>query len=194
MKIKGVNVRIPPAVWVVFGLFAVLFLVLFLAGGCTTPAVLYWGIPLALFMVILAGISNFSLSSQYVRLLPEYESSSNLIPIRKLTLQMEGKPVRVRGVVQKVSGALLGRPRIIIYDGSAACIVFRSIPLSEKIAAGDNIEAVGMVVKKYLVAGAISVHGIGVRKCDADEFLPADYADEEEKKIRVSPVKIKKYN
>lgn len=194
MKIKGVNVRIPPAVWVVFGFFVVMFVALFFGGGCTMPSILYWGIPLAMIMVLLAGISNYSLSSQYVKLLPEYEESAKPTRIKKLTLQMQGKAVRVEGVVQKVSGVVLGRPRVTVFDGSASCIIFRSIPLEEKIAVGDNIEAVGMVVKKYLIAGALSVHGIGIWKRDNAEDLHLDYADDDDDEVKTPSIKIKKYN
>lgn len=195
MKIKGVNVRIPPAVWVVFGLFVVLFVAIFFGGGCTMPSILYWGLPLALLMVVLAGISNYSLSSQYIKLRSEYEGTAKPTRIRKLTHQMEGKAVRIHGVVQKrVSGVVLGRPRVTVYDGSASCIVFRSIPLDEKLVVGDSIEAVGMVVKKFLIAGALSVHGIIIRKCDDSEDFSLDYDDDEEKTVQPPSVKIKRYN
>jgi len=106
-----------------------------------------------------------------------------------------GKAVRVEGVVQKITGKFLGRPRLTIFDGSGSCIVFRSTLLDEPIAVGDNIEAVGMVVKKFAVAGALSVHGVGIWKRDNADGLTLDYAeDDKESETQKSSFKIKKYN
>ena len=60
--------------------------------------------------------------------------------IKNVNLNMQGKAVRVEGVVQNIKGKFMGRPKYQIFDGSGALIVFRSMPLEEKIEVGDNIE------------------------------------------------------
>ncbi|HJJ78738.1 MAG TPA: hypothetical protein O0X62_03145 [Methanocorpusculum sp.] len=83
----------------------------------------------------------------------------------------------------------MGRPKYQIFDGSGALIVFRSMPLDEEIKVGDNIEAIGMVVKKYAIAGSLSVHGIGIRKIENLSPIEIDES------IKAQPeIKIKKYN
>lgn len=192
MKIKGVRIHITPLIWCVFGFFVILFIASFIA--TKDFAFLYWGLPLCIALLLLPMISGYSLGSQYIKLLPEYENAAKPTRIKHINLQAMGKAVRVEGVVQKISGKFLGRPRLTIFDGSGSCIVFRSILLDEPIAIGDNIEAVGMVVKKYAVAGALSVHGVGIWKRDNAEGLTLDYEDEETTSQKSSSFKIKKYN
>ena len=61
--------------------------------------------------------------------------------------------------------------------------------MEEKIEVGDNIEAVGMVVKKYAIAGSLAVHGIGIRKIE--NLSPIEIDDSIKSK---SDIKTKKYN
>ena len=162
MKIKGIRVSISPLVWIIFAIFAVLFTWSFLSTGNT--AYLVWGIPLCLLLLTMPLFSSFSMSSQYRKLLPEYEEKAQSIKLSDLSLEMAGKPVRVEGVVQSVSGNFIGRPKLTIYDGTGTGVVFRSVLLDEKYAAGDSLEAVGMVVRKFAVAGGVTIHGVGIRK------------------------------
>lgn len=193
MKIKGVRIHITPLIWCVFGFFVLLFFASFIA--TKDVAFLYWGLPLCFALLLLPMVSGYSLGSQYKKLLPEYEDAAVPTRIKNINLKSMGKAVRVEGVVQKITGKFLGRPRLTIFDGSGSCIVFRSILLDEPVAIGDNIEAVGMVVKKYAVAGALSVHGVGIWKRDNAEGLTLDYADEDdETESQKSSFKIKKYN
>lgn len=193
MKIKGVPIHLTPIIWVVFGFFVILFVSSFIA--TRDPAFLYWGLPLCVALLILPLFSSYSLGSQYIKLLPEYEGAAKPTRIKNINLQSQGKAVRVEGVVQNITGKFLGRPRLTIFDGSASCIVFRSTLLDEPISIGDNIEAVGMVVKKYAVAGALSVHGVGIWKRDNEKGLVLDYAeDDAETEVQKSSFKAKKYN
>ncbi len=185
MKIRGVQIHVSPAVIIVFVFFVALFVWSYVATN--DFMYLYWGLPLSCCLVIIPAVSSYSLGSQYIKLLPEYEAQSKDIRIKNINQNMMGKGVRVEGVVQSVKGTFLGRPKYQIFDGSGAITVFRSLPLEEKIVVGDNIEAVGMVVKKYAVAGAVSVHGIGIRKIENLTPLEMDESIS-------SSVKIKKYN
>ncbi len=190
MKIKGVRIHLTPFIWVVFAFFMVLFIGSFIGTG--NYSFLYWGLPLCCGLLILPIFSSYSLGSQYIKFLPEYEEVAKPTRIKNINLQMQGKAVRVEGVVQRITGKFLGRPRFTIFDGSGSCIVFRSTPLDEQVMIGDNIEAVGMVVKKYAIAGALSVHGVGIWKRDNEEGLTLDYADAAAE--QKPTIKIKKYN
>ena len=185
MKIKGVKIHVSPAVIIVFVFFVLLFIWSFFLTN--DFSYIYWGLPLCLCLLIIPAVSSYSLGGQYIKLLPEYEAGAKDMKIKNVNLNMQGKAVRVEGVVQSVKGKFMGRPKYQIFDGSGALVVFRSMPLDEEIKVGDNIEAVGMVVKKYAIAGSLSVHGIGIRKIEnvnpleIDESITAD-------------IKIKKYN
>ncbi|MBR4987864.1 MAG: nucleotide-binding protein [Methanocorpusculum sp.] len=187
MKIKGVKIHLSPAVLIVFVFFVMLFVWSFFLTN--DFSYLYWGLPLCLCLLIIPAVSSYSLGGQYIKLLPEYEAEAKPMKIKNINLNMQGKAVRVEGVVQSVKGKFMGRPKYQIFDGSGALVVFRSMPLEETISVGDNIEAVGMVVKKYAIAGNLSVHGIGIRKIENLSPIEIDES------IKAKPeIKIKKYN
>lgn len=56
-----------------------------------------------------------------------------------------GKPVRVRGTVERVSFAWMNRPHITISEGGASVKVIMFTAPPEKIMVGDYVEAVGAV-------------------------------------------------
>ena len=187
MKIKGVKIHVSPAVIIVFVFFVLLFIWSFFLTN--DFSYIYWGLPLCLCLLIIPAVSSYSLGGQYIKLLPEYEAGAKDMKIKNVNLNMQGKAVRVEGVVQSVKGKIMGRPKYQIFDGSGALIVFRSMPLDEEVKVGDNIEAVGMVVKKYAIAGSLSVHGIGIRKIENLSPIEIDES------IKAQPeIKIKKYN
>jgi hypothetical protein len=137
---------------------------------------LYWGLPLSLLLLVIPLFSNYNLASQYARLLPEYEAEAQSCRIRQITLQMQGKPVRVEGVVQTVRGSLLARPSVVLYDGSGSITAKRSAPYDDTVRTGDTVEVVGLVMKKFTAVGELTVHAIGLRKIDGltQEDKPAE--------------------
>ena len=100
---------------------------------------------------------------------------------------MLGKPVRVEGVVQAVKGVWLCRPALTIFDGSAAIVAKKSVPLDEDIVVGDNVEVVGMVVRRFTIFGDVLVHAIGIKK--VENLTPL----EEEASVPPEEIRIKKY-
>ncbi|HJJ57443.1 MAG TPA: hypothetical protein O0X40_04590 [Methanocorpusculum sp.] len=188
MRIKGVTLHISPIVLAIFAFFVILFIVSTIATGDKIYVI--WGIPLSLLLLILPLVSSYNLGSQYKKLLPEYEESAVPHKIRNVNLGLQGHAVRVEGVVQKIQMKWLGRPRYTIFDGSASIIVFRSLLVDEPIVVGDNIVAVGMVVKKYAIAGAVSIHGVGIKKVDNLSEIELD----EDLSVPKKQIKIKKYN
>ena len=105
--------------------------------------------------------------------------------VKQISVAINGKPVRVEGVVQAVKGTWLCRPALTVFDGSGAIVAQRSAPLDERIVVGDNVEVVGMVVRRYTIMGNLVIHAIGVKK--TDNVSPLDMDEPAEK------IHIKKY-
>jgi hypothetical protein len=187
MKIKGVKISLAPMHYVVVIFFLALFVWSFFATG--DSMFLYWGIPLSLCLFVIPLINSYSVGRQYLNLLPEYEAEAKLCRIKQIGRVMEGKPVRIEGVVQGVKGKFINRPGYKIFDGSGAVVAQRSTPLDIDIRVGDNIEVVGMIVKRFAFAGDYVVHAIGVKKIDKLTPLEMDEA-----LVSSDSVKIKKYN
>lgn len=184
MKIQGVKIGISPLhIFVVIfflGIFALSYI------GTADMMYLYWGIPLSLAMLIIPFFNSYSVGSQYLKLLPEYEEQSKRVRVKQINHTMGGKPVRIEGVVQAVKGKLLCRPALTIFDGSAAIIARKSVPLDEEVVVGDNVEVVGMVVRRFTIFGDYIVHTIRVKKV---ENLTAFEDDEKP----VEKIHVKKY-
>lgn len=187
MKIKGVKISLAPMHYIVVIFFLALFVWSFFA--TKDPMFIYWGVPLSLFLLVIPLFNSYSVGRQYVTLLPEYEAASKPCRIKQIGRPMEGKPVRVEGVVQSLKGRFINRPGYKIFDGSGTVIAQRSTPLDIDIRIGDNIEVVGMVVKRYAFAGDYVVHAIGVKKIDTLTPLEMDEAF-----VSSDGTKIKKYH
>ncbi len=102
---------------------------------------------------------------------------------------MAGKPVRIEGVVQSVKGTFINRPGYKIFDGSGTITAQRSTPLDINVRVGDNVQVVGMIVKRFAFAGDLVVHAIGVKKIDTLTPLEMDEA-----LVSSETRKIKKYH
>jgi len=185
MKIHGVTIGISPLHILVVAFFLVLFTASYLA--TTEIMYLFWGIPLSLILLIIPIFNSYSVGSQYVKLLPEYEEQSKRVRVKQITLSVLGKPVRVEGVVQAVKGVWLCRPALTIFDGSAAIVAKKSVPLEVDVAVGDNVEVVGMVVRRFSIFGDLMVHAIGIKK--VENLTPL----EEEESPQAESIRIKKY-
>ncbi|MDV0441840.1 nucleotide-binding protein [Methanorbis furvi] len=186
MKIRGITIGISPLHIAVVIFFLALFIVSYIV--TTDPAYLYWGIPLSLALLIIPIYNSYSVGTQYVRLLPEYEAESKRVRIKNINLKTLGKPVRVEGVVQAKKGEWLCRPAVTIFDGSAAITAKKSVPLEIDIAVGDNVEVVGMVVRRFTIFGDMMIHAIGIKK--VENLTPFEEETETEP---AEPVRIKKY-
>lgn len=188
MRIKGVKLHLSPVILGVFLFFVVVFIACAIATGERVYVI--WGLPFSCLLIVLPLISAYNLGSQYLKLRPEYEEAAVPHKIRNVNNALMGHAVRVEGVVQTIRLKWLGRPRYTIYDGSASILTFRSLPPDEPIAVGDNVEVIGMVVKKFAIAGAMSIHAVIIRK--VENFT--DFEDEEPELPEQKSMKIKKYN
>ncbi len=186
MKIRGITIGISPLHIAVVIFFLGLFVMSYF--GTHDPAYLIWGIPLSLALLIIPIYNSYSVGTQYIRLLPEYEAESKRVRIKNINLRSLGKPVRVEGVVQAKKGEWLCRPALTIFDGSAAISAKKSVPLDLAVAVGDNVEVVGMVVRRFTIFGDVMVHAIGIKK--VDNLTPFE---DEPDTVPAEPIHIKKY-
>ncbi|HJJ99434.1 MAG TPA: hypothetical protein O0X23_04445 [Methanocorpusculum sp.] len=185
MKLRGVTIGLSPLHLIVVAFFIGLFVLSYV--NTKEAAFLIWGIPLSLVLLIIPVFNSYSVGSQYVRLLPEYEEQSKRVHIKQITLAMLGKPVRIEGVVQAVKGTWFCRPALTIFDGAAVIVAKKSVPLEVDVAIGDNVEVVGMVIRRFAIFGDVMVHAIGVKKVENFTQL------EEEDAPKIEEIRIKKY-
>ncbi|MDO5844487.1 MAG: hypothetical protein Q4Q53_05020 [Methanocorpusculum sp.] len=184
MKIKGVRITVSPMHITIVVFFIVLFIFEFFITGYQSMY-LFWGIPLALLLLVVPLINSYSVGKQYVKLLPEYEREAKPCRIKQIGAGTAGRPVRVEGVVQSKKGGFIGRPGYKIFDGSGAVIVQRSNPFDIEIKVGDNIQVVGMVTRRFAFIGNYVVHAIGAKIIENHSEIDVEMNKD---------IKIKKYN
>ncbi len=167
MKIKGVLIGISP-LHVIVSLFC-LSMFTITGVGMGDYIIIGWGVLFAIVLLVIPAYNSYSVSKSYEKLLPEYERESKYYRIAGIHDAMLGKPVRIRGEVEKVKGKLICRPAFTINDGSCSIVAQHGAPIDLDIKVGDNVEVVGMVVKRFTFFGKMVIHLIGIKKTDKVE-------------------------
>jgi hypothetical protein len=163
MKIGNVEVKVSIVAIAVFVIFAIFLLV----ASVLSPVVrsqLIWLIP-ALFMLLVIPIAlNYMSRSQYADLTPVYEAEAKTVRIKLINESMVGKPVRVKGVVERVYFQFLNRPQYLVADRSGAISVKMFTSPDEDVKVNDIVEVIGQVIHRYMVTGEPVINCVSIRK------------------------------
>jgi hypothetical protein len=163
MKIRDIELRIAPIQIGVLLFFAIFLILAFLMSGSTI--LLLYGIPMIIALAAIPVLLRHMSQSQYEALLPTYESEAQKVRIKAINMNMVGKPVRVEGVVERVSFDFLDRPQYLVADRSGEISVKMFTAPREKVRKGDIVEVLGTVMKRYLVVGEDPViNCVSIRK------------------------------
>ena len=163
MKIRDIELRIAPIQIGVLLFFAIFLILAFLMSGSTT--ILVFGIPMILGLAGIPLVLRHMSQSQYESLVPTYESEAQKVRIKAINMNMLGKPVRVEGVIERVSFGFLDRPQFLVADRSGEISVKMFTAPHEKIRKDDIVEVLGTVMKRYLLVGEDPViNCVSIRK------------------------------
>ena len=114
MQIGDIRVRVTPVALAVFLFFMALIGVYVFATGDVRS--LIWAVPAAVMLILIPAALNYMSQKQYASLVPVYEAEAKTTRIRAINLNMLGKPVRVKGVVERVYFQFLNRPQYLVAD------------------------------------------------------------------------------
>lgn len=126
--------------------------------------IVLFAIPVLLLLIVIPMGLRLLTQREYVSLLPLYETESKTIRAKAVERAQPGDLIRIYGTVESIRFSLLNRPNFIISDRTGSVIVKMAIPPPEKIHHGDRVEALGQVIRRYIVAGEPVINGIMVRK------------------------------
>jgi len=125
---------------------------------------LWFAIPgLIMLLVIpmtLAWMSRRSFAQAHER----SETKARAYKIGKLTPATIGEVVRITGEVQKISFQWLNRPHFHIQDATGRIRVIMFTAPANKVAAGDRVEAIGVVMKNPLKKTQLAISAISVKR------------------------------
>ncbi len=163
MKIRDLEVRITP-IQIGVLLFFVIFLI-FAYWTSRSTMLLLFGIPMVIGLAVIPILLRHMSQSQYEALIPIYESEAQKVRIKAINMNMLGKPVRIEGVVERVSFDFLDRPQYMVADRSGEISVKMFTAPREKIRKDDIVEVLGTVMKRYLLVGEDPViNCVSIRK------------------------------
>lgn len=121
-------------------------------------------IPMLLALLIIPMIMT-KLNENVATDVEEFHSDeAKLVKIKDINLSMVSEPVKVFGIVEKVSFRSLNRPRLDLRDNTGAIAVIMFTPLPEDIGVGDEVKVIGIVMRKYLLRGQSAVAGMSIAK------------------------------
>jgi hypothetical protein len=163
MKIRDIEVRITP-IQIGVVLFFVIFLI-FAYWTSRSTILLVFGIPMVIALAFIPMLLRHMSQSQYQDLVPTYEKEAQRVRIKAINMNMLGKPVKIEGLVERVSFGFLDRPQYLVADRSGEISVKMFTAPREKIRVNDVVEVLGTVMKRYLLVGEDPViNCVSIRK------------------------------
>lgn len=163
MKFRDIELRITP-IQIGVLLFFAIFLI-FAYWMSRSMILLLFGIPMVIGLAVIPILLRHMSQSQYETLVPTYESEAQKVRIKAINMNMLGNPVRIEGVVERVSFSFLDRPQYLVADRSGEISVKMFTAPREKIRKDDVVEVLGTVMKRYLLVGEDPViNCVSIRK------------------------------
>jgi len=162
MKIGNIRVRVSIIAIAVFVIFV--FLLLYTAVVTGDYSILYWGLPVTAFFIIIPAVLNYMSQKQYEGLIPEYERKAKPVRIKMINPNMVGQVIRIEGVIERTYFQFLNRPQYLIADRSGEISVKMFTSPQEDVKKGDVVEVLGIVIKRYIFYGDPAVNCVSIRK------------------------------
>ncbi|WP_343222844.1 nucleotide-binding protein [Methanofollis formosanus] len=132
-------------------------------------SILLWGIPTLVLLLIIPGALNYMSQSQYIDLIPVYEREAKEYRVRMINETLLNKPVRIKGVVERASFKYLNRPQFSVADRTGEISVKMFTSPQEDINKDDVVEVLGMVIRRFVVAGEPVINCVSIRKIEAEK-------------------------
>lgn len=169
MKIGTINVRVSVLVIAVFLTLTFLLLYNWVMTGNTQ--LLTWGIPTLILLLIIPMVLNYMSQSTYVSMIPMYEEEAKSVKINAINENLNGKPVRIEGVVERCYFKFLNRPQYLVADRTGEISVKMFTSPQEDVNTGDIVEVLGQVIRRYVAVGDPVVNAVQIRRLESPELL-----------------------
>jgi hypothetical protein len=169
MKIGTINVRVSILVIAVFLILT--FLLLYTVGVTGDTHLLIWGFPTLILLLIIPMVLNYMSQSTYVSMIPMYEEEAKSVKINTINENLNGKPIRIEGVVERCYFKFLNRPQYLIADRTGEISVKMFTSPQEDVKTGDVVEVLGQVIRRYVAVGDPVVNAVQIRRLQSPDLL-----------------------
>lgn len=182
MKIKGITVRVPPALLGVIVLFAALCA--FCLGSTKNPLYLYLGIPLIILLIVMPILLTYSSEKQVLRNIDSARSVAKYVRARQVTAAMRGTTVILEGKIVKVSGLYMNKPVYIVQDATGIIVVKRFALPDPLVGPGAVVEVLGRVFGR--AKGSVFINALTIKPIrKIRETVDAEEPAEPEQQIHI---------
>ncbi len=123
-------------------------------------------IPMLILVILLPMLMSTMSRGTYEGLAEELSSKAKRKNIGELQPKDAGQTVTVKGTVEAVRMQFMGRPNLVISYGDTAMSVYMFAPKHLDIKEGDEVEVMGMVMKKFWAGGAVAISAYSIEKLE----------------------------
>ncbi|HJJ35690.1 MAG TPA: hypothetical protein O0X27_00790 [Methanocorpusculum sp.] len=159
MKIKGITLRIPPALLGVIVLFAAICA--FCLGSTHNPLYLYLGIPMIIILIVLPLVLTYSSEKQVINNIDAARSVAKVVRARQVTAAMRGTTVILEGKILRVTGLYMNKPVYLIEDPTGTIVVKRFALPDPLVGPGAIVEVLGRVYGR--AKGSVFINALTVK-------------------------------
>lgn len=127
---------------------------------------LLYAIPGLIMLVIIPMVLAWMSRRSFVQADEQLGTKARACTIGKITPAQIGDVVRITGEVRKISFRWLNRPHFHITDGTARIRVIMFTAPANRVAVGDRVTAVGIVMKYPLTKTRLVISAVSVKRIE----------------------------
>jgi DNA replicative helicase MCM subunit Mcm2 (Cdc46/Mcm family) len=127
---------------------------------------LLYAIPGLILLLIIPMVLAWMSRRSFVQAHEQFEPKARACTIGKINPAMIGEVVRISGEVRKISFRWLNRPHFHVRDATGQMRVIMFTAPANKVAVGDRVEAVGIVMKYPLTKARLVISAVSVKRIE----------------------------
>lgn len=158
------NIRVRPSILAIAVFLILTFILLYTYYVTGDRALLVWGVPTLVMILIIPLVLNYMSQHEYAGLIPMYEREAKTVRVNQINLSLLSEPVRLTGIVEQTHFQFLNRPTFLVGDRTGEISVKMFTSPAEKIRKGDRVEVLGQVIKRYVAVGEAVINAVSIRK------------------------------
>jgi len=127
---------------------------------------LLYAVPGLILLLVIPMVLAWMSRRSFAQAHEQFESRARAHMIGKIDPAMIGEVVRISGEVRKISFRWLNRPHFHIKDATGQIRVIMFTAPANRVAAGDRVEAIGVVMKYPLIKTRLVISAVSVKRIE----------------------------
>ncbi len=127
---------------------------------------LLYTVPGLILLLVIPMVLAWMSRRSFAQAQEQFEPQARTCMIGKINQALVGEVVRISGEVMKISFMWLNRPHFHIKDATGQMRVIMFTAPSNRVTAGDRVEAVGIVMKYPLTKARFVISAVSVKRTE----------------------------